>query len=236
LDLKASLYSTMIIPQRPRTGVVHRCSSAAGEGTTTLTQGGTHLVVGQPVARVSKYGTWFRGTRRKTDAAFKDAVDKLIQSGLDLDAAEVQVTQLEAALIKAKSSRDARRNAYDKAYGLCSTNVENYSTKPEDVHGFGFAVLTRTAQAFGPPVNIEAKYDAAKEVLRIRVLYTSGQHQCAIEISPDPASPESYTRLDGTGVIQTLSGYAPGTWWVRAATLRSKGRSEWFGPVAVVVK
>ena len=172
----------------------------------------------------------------KTDPSFKDAVDKLIQCGEDLDAAEVQVTQLEAALIKAKSTRDVRRYAYDKAHGLCSTNVENYSTKPEDVHGFGFAVLTKSTQAFGPPINIEAKHDAAKDVLRIRVLYPSGQHQCAIEISPDPASPGSYTRLDGTGVLQVIEGYAPGTWWVRAATLRSKGRSEWFGPVAVVVK
>jgi hypothetical protein len=172
----------------------------------------------------------------KNDASFKDAVDKLIQAGLDLDGAEAQVTQLEAALIKAKSSRDARRNAYDKAYGLCSTSVENYSAKPEDVHGFGFAVLTRTAQAFGPPLNIDARHDAARDVLRVRVLYASGQHQCAVEISADPATPGSYTRLDGTGVLQVLSGYGPGTWWIRAATLRAKGRSEWFGPVPVVVK
>jgi hypothetical protein len=172
----------------------------------------------------------------QADAFFKDTVDKLVQSGLDLDDAEAQVTQLEAALIKARSTRDVRRNAYDKAHGLCATHVETHSTKAEDVHGFGFAVLAKAAQAFGPPVNIEAKYDASKDVLRIRVIYTSGQHQCAIEISPDPVAPGSYTRLDGTGVTQALSGYAPGTYWVRAATVRSKDRSDWFGPVAVVVK
>ena len=33
-------------------------------------------------------------------------------------------------------------------------------------------------------------------------------------------------RLDGTGVTQALSGYAPGTWWIRAAPLRSKGKSS----------
>jgi len=172
----------------------------------------------------------------QTDPTFKEAVDKLIQAGADLAAADTQVTQLEAALVKARSSRDVRRNAYDKAYGLCSTNAENHSSKAEDIHGFGFALLTRTAQVFGPPINIEAKYDAIKEVLRIHVFYTSGHHQCAIEISPDLASPGSYTRLDGTGVTQVLAGYASGTWWIRAATLRSKDRSEWFGPVPVVVK
>lgn len=144
--------------------------------------------------------------------------------------------QLDAALIKARSTRDVRRNAYDKAHGLCSANVTNHSTKAEDIHGFGFAVLTRTAQAFGPPADIEAKYDAARGVLRIHVLYALGHQPCVIELSPDPAAPGSYTRLDGTGVTRALEGYAPGTWWVRAATLRATGRSDWFGPVAVVVK
>ena len=124
----------------------------------------------------------------KTDPTFKEAVDKLVQAGVDLAAAEAHVTQLEAALVKARSSRDVRRNAYDKAYGLCSTNAENHSTKAEDIHGFGFALLTRTAQAFGPPINIEAKYDAIKEVLRIHVLYTSGHpalSRCHLALGAD---------------------------------------------------
>jgi hypothetical protein len=172
----------------------------------------------------------------QSDPFFKDTVDKLVQSGVDLGNAESEVVQLEAALVKARSSLDARRGAFDKAHGLCATHVETHSDKPEDVHGLGFGVLVKTAQVFAPPVNIEARYDAAKDVLRIHVIYTSGQHQCAIEISPDPVTPDSYKRLDGTGVTQALSGYAPGTYWVRAASVRSKNRSDWFGPVAVVVK
>jgi hypothetical protein len=172
----------------------------------------------------------------KTDVAFKDSVDKLIQSGVSLAAADAQVTQLEALLLKARSSREVQRSSYDKAYNLCSTNVTNHSAGAEDVHGFGFAVLAKPAKTFGPPAGIEAKYDVAREVLRLHVLYTSGHQPCLIEISPDPATPESYVRLDGTGVTRKLAGYAPGTWWIRAATLRAKGRSEWFGPVPVVVK
>lgn len=150
----------------------------------------------------------------QTDPFFKDTVDKLVQSGLDLGVAETEVVQLEASLIKARSSLDVRRSLFDKTHGLCATHVETHSEKPEDVHGLGFAVLVKTAQPFAPPVNIEAKYDGAKDILRVHVIYTSGQHQCAIEVSPDPVAPDSYKRLDGTGVTRSLSGYAPGTDWV----------------------
>jgi hypothetical protein len=64
----------------------------------------------------------------------------------------------------------------------------------------------------------------------------SGKRQCAIEISPDPAGPATFKRLDGTGMTRALQGHAAGTWWVRAATLRAKEQSDWFGPVAVIVK
>jgi hypothetical protein len=34
----------------------------------------------------------------------------------------------------------------------------------------------------------------------------------------------------------TLKALVPGTYWVHAATSLSDGRSDWFGPVAVVIK
>ncbi len=128
-----------------------------------------------------------------------------------------EVVQLEASLVKARSSLDVRRNAFDKAHGLCAAHVETHSAKPEDVHGFGFAVLIKAAQVFAPQVNIEAKYDNARDVLCIQVVYTSGQHQSAIEVSPGPVSSGGYSCLDGTGVTQALSAYAPGAYWIRAA-------------------
>ena len=172
----------------------------------------------------------------QSDPFFKDTVDKLVHAGQDLDSADAVVTQLEAELIKARSTRDVQRSAYDKAHGLCSISVETHSARSEDVHGFGFAVQSRATQVFAPPASVEARYDAAKGVIRIHAHYASGHHQCAIEISPDPVGPGSYKRLDGSGVTQTLAGYAPGTYWVRAATVRAKDRTDWFGPVAVVVK
>ena len=40
----------------------------------------------------------------------------------------------------------------------------------------------------------------------------------------------------GSGAKRALGGYAPGAYLVRAATLRAKERSAWFGPVVVIVK
>lgn len=170
------------------------------------------------------------------DAGFKDSVDTLVQAGADLDDAEKQVAQLEAELSVARAAQEARRNAYDKAYGLCTAGVEKHSTTPGDIQSYGFVVLAKNVQGLVAPMNIEVKFDPAKGAIRVHVTYVSGKHQCAIEVSTNPADPNSWKRIDGTGVTQTLTGYPPGTWWVRAATLRAKERSDWFGPVAVVVK
>jgi hypothetical protein len=69
-----------------------------------------------------------------------------------------------------------------------------------------------------------------------RAIRVRGDHKCVIEISPDPVTPTSWLRLAGTGVRRTLSGYAEGTWWIRAAPTVAAEQGDWFGPVAVVVK
>ncbi len=171
-----------------------------------------------------------------SDAGFKVSVENLVQAGVELEDADKQVAQIEASLAKARGGQDTRRNAYDKAYGLCVAGVEAHSTTPEDIQGYGFTVLAKNNQGLVAPADLQVKYDPATGAIRVRVLYASGKHQCAIEISADPADPNGWKRIDGSGVNQSLTGFAPGTWWIRAATLRAKERSAWFGPVAVVVK
>ena len=172
----------------------------------------------------------------QSDLSFKDSVDKLVQAGTDLATAESQVNQLEATLVKARGSRDTKRNAYDKAHSVCAAKVESLSTIPEDVQSYGFAVLSKNAPGIVPPSDIVVKYDVAKGAIRVRVIYLSGKYRCAIEIGSDPKDPASFKRVDGAGMTRALHGYAAGTWWIRAATLSAKEQSDWFGPVAVLVK
>jgi hypothetical protein len=65
---------------------------------------------------------------------------------------------------------------------------------------------------------------------------SKGDHKCVIELSPDPVTPTSWVRLEGNGLRRALSGYAEGMWWIRAATSVATEQSDWFGPVAIVVK
>lgn len=61
-------------------------------------------------------------------------------------------------------------------------------------------------------------------------------HNAVVDISADPTNPNSWTRLQGIGTVHTLSGYAPGTYWVRAASVRANEQSEFTSPVSVIVK
>jgi hypothetical protein len=174
--------------------------------------------------------------RYQGDVAFKQSIDRLIQGGSDLENAEKDVAAAELALANARVVRDAQQDAYDKAHAVCAKLIDGGSRTPADVTQYGFSVFEEKPRGLEMPNNIRLKYDPVKEILRIHVWYPSGRHTCAIEISPAPYSEATFQRLEGNGVTRALRGYAPGTWWVRAATTLGAQRSEWFGPVAVIVK
>jgi hypothetical protein len=43
-------------------------------------------------------------------------------------------------------------------------------------------------------------------------------------------------KLDGHGATHVLTGYAPGIYWFRAASVRAKAQSAFTSPVSVSVK
>ena len=71
----------------------------------------------------------------------------------------------------------------------------------------------------------------------VRVQYADKKSRpCIVEISPTPVGAATYVRLEGYGVKRAVPGYASSTYEVHAATSNAQGRSDWFGPVAVIVK
>jgi hypothetical protein len=86
-------------------------------------------------------------------------------------------------------------------------------------------------------VGLLAAYDPKKKVIDLHVKFppSKRQRRCVIEISTDPIGAATWHRLDGDGAKRTLAGYAPGTYWLRAASSVAAGRSDWFGPVSVIV-
>jgi hypothetical protein len=57
-----------------------------------------------------------------------------------------------------------------------------------------------------------------------------------VEISPNPAGPDTWKRLPGVAASRSIGGYPPGTYLVRAASAKGQAESSFTGPVSVVVK
>jgi hypothetical protein len=173
----------------------------------------------------------------KTDATFKVVLDDFIASGVDYAAADKKVSDIEAQLTQARNDRELARKACQDCHGAAVKQVEKHSITAADVTSSGFLFLDVQRVGLVPPSEILAKYDPGKRLLNLRVKHpVRSNARCVIEISPDPVTPTSWIRLEGNGMRRALSGYADGTWWVRAATSGAAEQSDWFGPVAVVVK
>jgi hypothetical protein len=160
----------------------------------------------------------------------------LLKAGGDLKAREDQVNTARLQLEAAQEALAAQIAAYDVAYGLFVANVETYATSPGDATALGTVLLDKTVRVLAPPLAVDARYDAVKELLRIHVTRAAGMRATRIEISTDPSNPASWKDLPGYGARVALSGYAPGVYWVRAASMIAGDRSAYTGPVMVVVK
>ena len=172
----------------------------------------------------------------QADPAFKAAIDDFVNAGSELKEAEIDVAAAQATLRQARSVRNRKRAAARRAQSVCTSQVQMRATTPTDAIACGFLVLDPVSRGLMVPQNILLKYDIALGLLRVHVKYSSGKHKVALEISADAEEPRAWTRIDATAMRQTLRDLAPGIWHLRAATLGSAGRSDWFGPVAVMVR
>jgi hypothetical protein len=170
------------------------------------------------------------------DTSFKTGVDLYVASGVALVAADAKVANLEAALQQARGDRDTSRLTCKRSYAVVASQVEKHSANAADLQAYGFTQLQIVKVGTAMPTAIAWTYDHPTGVLRLHVRFAGRVRDCLVEISPDPVGPATWHRLDGHGVKRTLTGYAPGTYWARAATSLADGRSDWFGPVSIVTK
>jgi hypothetical protein len=172
-----------------------------------------------------------------TNAAFKAVIDAYVASGAALAAAQEKVNLLEAQLAQARGDRDQQRIIGHSWHAAAVKQVELHSATPADVTSYGFVPLEIVKTGSAPPMGIFAEYDRKKKVIDIHVQYPKSKNtpRCILEISTDPIGAGTWHRIDGDGVKRALSGFAPGTYWIRAATSLATGRSDWFGPVSVIV-
>ena len=166
----------------------------------------------------------------------KEAMDALLRDGASLATADDQVAKDEAQAMKSRAIRDAITRDFDASYDIVVSNLEKYAQKPADVESAGFLALERTKHQVMPPRELKAEFDYTKNVLQIRVKRAKGMQASFVEISPDPIGPNTYKRLDSIGTTHELKNYAPGTYWIRAASVRGAEMSPWLGPISVTIK
>jgi hypothetical protein len=174
-----------------------------------------------------------------TDPAFKATADAYITAGGAFSGQTDKVRQAELMSSQARAARDGGRVTIDNAYDALASSVWTRAVTVQDVSDCGFALaqVEPVSAVIAMPSELLLRYDLVQAAILLNVKWQQkGRHTCYIEVSPDPVGPTTWKRLDTTGVKLKLTGYAPGTWWFHAATSRARARSDWFGPVAVVVK
>ena len=190
------------------------------------------------VARAQLVGTMATTTALyQANVAFKNEVDAFVAAGVSLQTADTKVSNLEAALTQARGDRDTTRQTCKNCYDVVVSQVEKNSPTPAALQSYGFLHQEVVKLGAVIPSGILWTFDHKTGLLNLHVQYAGkGPRQCVIEISPDPIGAATYRRLDGHGVKRAVPGLAAGTYWVHAATSSADGRSDWFGPVAVVIK
>jgi hypothetical protein len=166
----------------------------------------------------------------------KDACNDVIAEGVKLAAAEATVNNALATLANAREERDSALVRFDNALNALVSDVEKHATKPAEVTSLALTVFERQSYALEAPSGLTVRFDAAKNVIRVLVELPPGAASCLLEVSTDPTAPGSWKRVTGDGARRALAGYAPGTYWFRASSVRANDESEATTPVSVMVK
>jgi hypothetical protein len=192
---------------------------------------GSRTALGQAMASQAPQSALYQN-----QPTVKTACDAVVTAGKELADAEKGVTTAKAVLANALKTRATKKAKFDSACTACVGQVEMYATKPEDVTSVALTLLERQSHDLAPPTDIEVKYDAAKGAVRVHVALPPGITKCLIEVTTNPNDETTYKRLAGVGISRKLTGYAPGTYWFRAASVRASDESAWCTPVSVIVK
>jgi hypothetical protein len=172
----------------------------------------------------------------KQQAMVKAALDAYAAEGPLLLAAEAQVAKDDAQAAKSRGDRDALLAAIAGTYNVAVATVEKYALVPADITGCGFDPQARAHYSVVTPISLLVNFDRIKERIDILVKHAPGMHACHVELSSDPVGPATWKRLEGIAAEYHLAGYAPGTWWVRARSVRGAEVSDWTDLVSVIVK
>jgi hypothetical protein len=166
----------------------------------------------------------------------KQSADDLVAANASLTAKDIQVKALESELSTERGALVNLTVDWDAHYDVFVSTARKYCKTDEDAKGLGLAAVGQAIYALAMPIGVSAIWDVKSSLLRVRVVRAPGLRAVRLEISPDPITATSFKEIAGDGATAALAGFLPGTYWIRAASVRSRERSEFTTPVSVIVK
>jgi hypothetical protein len=163
----------------------------------------------------------------QANPGLRRAGEALIQAGVDLGQA-----------LRSKPTAQGIAwlcGEWDMRFNLYAAHAEMAARRPEDLTGLGLALRTVAPHPLVPPLAVTARYDVRRRQMQIHVRRPPGERGCLIEISPTPFVSGTFQALGGNGARRVLSGYAPGTYAVRAAMVGRDRHSPYSQTVIVIV-
>jgi hypothetical protein len=152
-----------------------------------------------------------------------------------LTAKDLKVKGLELSLATERGGLQNLVVDWDTSYDVFVSTARIYCLTDEDAKSLGLPAVGISIHALTMPLGVIVKWDAKKDLIRIRVERPEGLRTVRLEISTDPITATSWKEFIGDGATAALAGYPPGTYWVRAAMVRARERSEYTVPVSVIV-
>jgi hypothetical protein len=160
---------------------------------------------------------------------------RLIAAGQKLSAKEKKLQSLLAEVISARQEILSARIEWDQHFRNYAKTAEIPTRKPEDLTRLALPVLERAEHRLLPPTAVEVTYDRTTREIHIEVHHPRGRAVPRIEISPDPATPDSFVMLKGSGARRVLKDQPLGRWWVRALMIDATDESAYSPLVSVEV-
>jgi hypothetical protein len=201
-----------------------RVSAGAKKNVETRREAGAVITANAPTSTILQ-----------TNQDVKAAQANLAAVSAKLDTQDVQVSALENELTTQRATLANTVVDWDSFYDVFVSVARLYCRTAQDAASLGLAALGLTIHALAMPLGVTVKWDAKTGLIRIHVHRAPGLRSVRIQISPDPITATSWKDLPGDGATAALSGYAPGTYWVRAASAKARALSDWTTPVSVIV-
>ena len=169
----------------------------------------------------------------------KDAANKAIQSGADLEAAVTEVHNAELKLAAARAAIVTAGAQFDKDV-LCLKSAAEANCKSEgELNDLGFNRRPPKAapEPLSAPEAIVTRMGKEKGTMVVQAKRVGRVTTYAAEISADPIGPSTWQPIPGTGARRTLSGYQSGAqYWVRFRAVRASEESAWSNPASVIAR